>query len=204
MPRSVLTLASLRKRWWIVLLLTLASVGVAALLTAQQKPRFKASASLVVAPNTEIEDATDLIRSLETLERRTIVATFAKIPMAPETRQSAADQLGVAASAFQGYKISASVQPYTNIVRIDVIGPDREQVATFANALAAATQESARSMYRIYSLRLLAGAVPAYRPVYPDPQRNYLVAAILGLALGVVVAFLPDIRAGIGETAPRS
>jgi len=197
LSRSLLISSSLRKRWWIVVLLTLGAVGVSALLTARQTPVFQASASLVVAPNTVIESATDLIRSLETLERRTIVATFAKIPLAPETRQRATRKLELEASDLRGYRISASVQPYTNIILIEVHGPDRDRVATLANAVAEATQETARSMYRIYSLKNLAGAQPAYQPVYPDPERNYLVAAILGFALGLLIVLLPGIRASL-------
>ncbi len=77
-------------------------------------------------------------------------------------------------------------------------------MAEVANAVAEATQDTARSMYRIYSMKPLAGAVAAYRPVYPDPERNYLVAGILGFALGLLVVFVPDIRAGLGRSSTSS
>ena len=189
---------SILRRWWVVLICVAGALLGAGFLTYRQVPVFEASASLVVTPNTEIQEATDLIRSLETLERRTIVATFAKIPLAPETRSAAADLMDVDPRDIRGYRIASSVQPYTNIVLITVSGPDRDRVAEVANAVAEATQESARSMYRIFSMKPLAGAVPAYRPVRPDPVRNYSVAATLGVLLGLICAAWLARRDGSG------
>lgn len=193
------SVGSVAQRWWIALLGVVVALAAAAYFTARQQSLYQASASMVVVPNTEIEEATDLIRSLETLERRTIVATFARIPLAPETRDQAARDLGIDTAILRDYQIASSVQPYTNIVRIDVTGPDRELVARLANAAARATRDAARSMYRIYSMKPLARALPAYRPISPDPLRNYLVAAAIGLVVGVLGAAALTYRVRRGE-----
>jgi capsular polysaccharide biosynthesis protein len=189
-PTSDLYSRAARRGWWLVLLAAGLAVAAAAWATARQQPLYRASTMLAVVPNGEVSGTEDILRSLDTLERRTVVATFAKIPSAAETRGSAARRLGLDGRELRGYDIRASVLPNTNILKIDVEGPHRRRVAAVANAAAAVTQEEAEEMYRIYSMRTLEKAVDARRPVYPTPQRNYVVAAILGLFAGAAAAVL--------------
>lgn len=181
-------LRALRRGSWLVLVVVLVAVAVAWWWTSRQSPTYQASALLVVAPNTEVEDTTDLLRSLETLERRTVVATFARLPASPETAAEVAERLGVEPREIRYYWIGGAVVPNTNIVRIDVYGPDPERAAEVANAAARVVRREARHLYQIYSLREMGRAEPPSRPVRPDARRNVVVAAILGLFLGVLAA----------------
>ena len=83
---------------------------------------------------------------------------------------------------------------------MDATGPDPVRAAEIANAAALVTRDQARRIYRIYSMRDLAQAVPRRGPVFPDPQRNYLVAAIIGLGLGLIAVFAVDWLAHRGWT----
>lgn len=179
--------AALRSRWWLVLLALAAAIGASALATARQRPLYRASTSLVVAPNTSIDAPADILRSLETLERRSIIATFARIPGSREAQQAAAAQVGLA--SLDGWRVEGSVLPNTNILRIDAEGPDAARVAQVANAAAEATRQEARALYRIFTMRVLAEATPPTRPALPDWRRNLLVAAAIGLLLGVLGAY---------------
>jgi len=181
-------LRALRRGVWLVLVVILVTVAVAWLWTSRQSPTYQATTSLVVTPNTEVEDITDLLRSLETLERRTVVATFARLPGSPETADSVAERLGVEPREIRHYWIGGAVVPNTNIVRIDVYGPDPERAAEVANATARVVRREARHLYQIYSMYEMARAEPPSRPVRPDARRNAVVAAILGLFLGVLAA----------------
>ena len=185
-------LQAIKRRWWIAVVMVALSIGAAAFVTARQTPVYRSSAMMVLAPSTLVESNTDLLRSLETLERRTIVATVARIPATPDTRLAVAERLGPDAEDVRRYRITGSVLPYTHVIRVDATGPDPVRAAEIANAAALVTREKARSIYRIYSMRDLAKAVPRRGPVFPDPQRNYLVAAILGLVLGLVTIFSVD------------
>jgi uncharacterized protein involved in exopolysaccharide biosynthesis len=181
-------LRALRRGAWLVLVVILVAVGVAWWLTSRQTPTYQASASLVVTPNTEVRDTTDLLRALETLERRTVVATFARLPSSPETTDAVAERLGIEPREVGYYWIGGAVVPNTNIVRIDVYGPDPERTAEVANATARVVRREARHLYKIYSLREIGRAEPPRRPVRPEPRRNAVVAAILGLFLGILAA----------------
>lgn len=181
-------LRALRRGWWLALLVVFAAVAVAWVLSSRERPLYRASASLVATPSTEIVDPGDALDAIETLERRTIVATFAKIPSAPEVRESAALRMGVEPREIRYYWIGASVLPNTNVIRIDVVGPDPERAAEVADAVAAATRREARSLYGVFTLRRLAGAQPAREPERPDPPRAAAVAGVLGLFLGALAA----------------
>ncbi len=182
------------RQWWIVILVCAVSIAATAFFTAREPQIYQSSATMVVTPNSSIETTSELLRSLDTLERRTVIATFARIPATRESRELAAEKLGLDVGDLRSYRINASVLPYTNIIKIDVEGPDPSRVADVANAAASATGRRARQMYSIYKLQPLAEAAPSRRPMYPDPQRNYVVAAVLGLFLGVGLAFVADQR----------
>lgn len=177
-----------RRGWWIPLVVLAISLATAALFTSRQTPVYRASATSVVAPAAELGEPSEIMRGLETLDRRTVVATFAAIAEARETRGAAAARLGLKPKELSDYRIDASVVPSTNIIRIAVEGPDGEGVRRIANAVARVTEAEAQAMYRIFSMRPLQAAVTAGAPIHPDPVRNHLVAGILGLFLGVVVA----------------
>ncbi len=178
----------LRRGWWIVLVAVLFSVGTAWWITSREEPRFSAEALLVVAPHPNLKDPSDIIRSIETLERRTVLATLAKIPGRAETKELAGSELGWNAAALRGYWIGGSVVPQTNLLRIQVQGPDPEGAARLATAAAHATRHEADRIYRIYYLRLLEEAEVSPRPIRPQPGRNLLVASVLGLFVGIGAA----------------
>jgi capsular polysaccharide biosynthesis protein len=195
-PRVLGELAA--RRWWLLPAAVVVAVAVAAGVTSAQKPLFEATSSLVVTPGSELREPSDVLRSLETLERRTVVATLAKLPTTPETRQAAADRLGLAPADLADYRVGAAVQPYTNIIAVTVLGPDPQRAADLANAVSEVSRHSARPFARIFTLKTLAAAQPAREPVSPDPVRNLLVAAVLGIAIGAAVVW----RAGAAR--PRA
>lgn len=190
--QSIDVSAALRRWWWVIVVLVGVALAVTAVLTARQRPIFESAALLAVAPSSEIRDPSEVVRALDTLERRTVVATFARIPSTPGMRESVAEEMGVAAKELRGYRIRGSVVPNTNILRVDVEGSDPKTAADAANAAAKVTAREARSLYRVFSMRELALAVPARRPSYPDPQRNYLVGGAVGLVLGIAAALVLD------------
>ncbi|HUP50389.1 MAG TPA: Wzz/FepE/Etk N-terminal domain-containing protein [Thermoanaerobaculia bacterium] len=183
---------ALRRWWWVIVLLLAAALAATAFLTARQQPVFASSALLVVAPSSEARDTSDFVRGLDTLERRTVVATFARIASTLEVREAVAKELDASPRMVRGYRVTGSVVPNTNIIRIETEGPDAEMAARIANAAAEITAKEARSLYRVYSMRLLARATPRRRPTYPDPQRNYLAGGTVGLFLGIAAALVLD------------
>jgi capsular polysaccharide biosynthesis protein len=184
---------ALRRRWWMVALAGAVALVAAAVVTAGQRRVYRASATVVVVPTTSVEAVGDVLRTLETLERRTVIATFARVAGSPSVRATVAEKMK-RDDGLRGFRIEGSVVPSTNILRIDVEGATAEEVASVANAAAEATRDEVRSLYRTFTTRTLSEATAPVRPIHPDPRRNYVVAALLGAFVGVVAAL---------ATAPR-
>lgn len=183
---------ALRRYWPLAAAVLAASLLVTAVVTALQTPRYESSAQLVVAPAPSATDTSDIVRALETLERRTVVATFARIPSSEEARRAVNNTLKLSSAEARKFRTRGSVVPNTNIIRIDAEGPDPEVAAAMANAAAELTARQAESLYRVYALRFLAHATPPRSPVHPDRQRNFLVGAALGVFFGVVAALAAE------------
>jgi capsular polysaccharide biosynthesis protein len=179
-------LASMRRWWWLPLATAVLATAAALAVTSRETPRYAATATAVVAPTAEVESS-ELLRSLDTLERRTVVATFARIAGTRESRTASAEHLGLRARDVSGHRISASVVSSTNLIRIRVEGPDPETAAALANAATHVTRLEAERLYRVFTLHPVEAATPPARPIHPDPQRNAGVGMVLGLFLGVLV-----------------
>lgn len=164
------------------------AVGVAWWVGSRQEPQYAAEALVLVAPDRSLENPSDVLRSIETLERRTVLATLAKIPGRAETKEKAGERLEWDASTLRRYWIGGYVVPQTNILRIEVRGPDAEGTAKLANAAAHATRREGDRVYRVYYLRLLEKAEVPRRPIRPQPGQSLVVAGLLGLFLGLGAA----------------
>ena len=191
---------ALRRGWWALVAAPIAAIAAAAWITAGQTPLYRASASLAVGPSEQVTEATDALRSLETLERRTVVATFAEIASSGR----ALDAAGVALAESgldlcQGggvgcYRARGSVVPNTNVVRVEVRGPDPRVAAALADRVSAVTRAEGARFYPVFALRALSDARVPRTPVSPDLRRNLWVAGILGLSLGLVVTLGAEVR----------
>jgi capsular polysaccharide biosynthesis protein len=171
------------RRWWVPVLTLIAGVAAGFWRTSREPRIYRASAMLAVVPSSSIGDA-DVLRSLDSLERRTVLATFARLPATRETRTAVAQRIQRDLSEVARYQLGASVLPNTNIIRIDADGPDPQLAAHMANAAGEVVGAEARSLYRIFTLRPIAAAEASMRPIHPDPRRNSLAAGVFGLFVG--------------------
>lgn len=175
--------------WWSGVLVLVVTLAAAHVMTSRQTPVYRASATVVAQPDPSLTETADLLRSLEALERRTILATFSELAMSERIRGRAADRLGIPVVDLRGYHITSSIVPNTNILRISAEGPDAGGVARLAQAVAEVMGDEAQQLYRPFAVTILSEAVTPRGPKLPDPRRNAVVATVLGLFLGAGSAF---------------
>lgn len=179
-------------RHWKVAALVAAAVTLLAWLAAAVQPkRYRATAIAAVAPLADKLTSTDLIRGVDTLERRVIVSSLAALAAAPVTQRQT--------RATDDYRITALVMPNTNLFRIEVEGPDPKQAAAIANQVPTILGAQAQAMYRLYGVSLVSNASPPSDPSLPRVGRALAAGFVLGAFLGVAVAWLLDRR---GASAP--
>jgi len=180
------------RRWWVFVLIVGLTVGSAACFTARQRSIFQASNLVVVLPSRSLESDEQVIRGLDTLNGRNVVATFAKLASTSSILDLAVRELGVDPGELPSYDILGKVLPNKNMIEVEVRGPDPQLASRLANAVADRTCEAANHLYRIYELEVVERAEPPQNAVYPNPRRNYAVSGILGCFVGVFAAALLD------------
>lgn len=175
-------------RHWPVVILTAAAVMLLAWLFASVQPkRYRVTAVGAVAPMVEGLTTTDVIRGVDSLERRVIISTVAALAAAPATRREALGQL-------HGYSISSSVVPNTNLFNIIVEGGDAKQVAAVANRIPSLVSGQTAAMFKLYRVTLISPATPPDEAILPRVSRAAIAGLLLGLVAGVAIAWLLDQR----------
>ncbi len=183
-------LRALRSWWWAGLAVPVLAVASAMYLTDRQPRVYRADATVAVMPSADIANPAEVMRGLETLERRTVIATLASMAGTRRARNAAAERLGLSHSEVADYRVQASVLPSTNIIRVTVQGGDGERVSALANELVGVLGDQVREMYRVFEMEPLESAQPTRRPFHPDPVRNSTTAAVVGLFLGLLLTLL--------------
>lgn len=156
------------------------------LAAAVQPKRYRAVSIGAVTPVAAGLSNSDVMRSVDTLERRVIVASLAALAAAPVTHQQT--------RASSDYVISAVVMPNTNLFRIEVIGPDAKRAAAIANQVPGILGAQARTMYRLYGVNLVSEAGVPGQPSVPRIGRAVAAGLLVGALLGAIAAWLLDRR----------
>ncbi len=182
----------LRRYWWLILSAFAFGFGATAAFTSLRAPTYRATTTLVVGPNESLKTPREVVDSLNTLDRRSVVATFAKLPSSRTVRERAQGQLQLNEAQLKPYDVRTVVVPDTNVLEVSVEGPNPRMAAALADAVAQQTTQYTREFYDIYGMKVLDSAQEPTERVGPGLSRTLLVGAVLGLLIGVGVASIFD------------
>ncbi len=192
-----LYLRMIQRSWWIVVLTALAAVLVALVASYFATPIYSTSARYLVSPNPTYIGGSDidynLIYSLDALDKRSIITTYAEVLNSPRMYTQTVVALGLQESGLLDYTHTAVVFPDTNVIDLTVTGPDKQLIVALAGKLGQLASAYVESLYPIYTMGLLDPATTPGAPVYPKPLRDAGVALAVGLALGVGLALLREL-----------
>lgn len=187
-----LYLQMLRKGWWIVVLTALVAVNIALAVSYFSEPTYLSSAKFVVSPNPNIVAGDEVVNSLEALDKRSIVATYAEFLNSRRFHRDAFELLSMSERDIEEYVITAVVLPETNILELTVTGPSPELTASLANNIGRLAIDNISRLYRAYDVSVLDPAVTPEIPISPQPLRDTSLALALGLIVGVTLAILNE------------
>lgn len=189
-----LYLQMLRRSWWIVVVTTLATVIAALVVSYLTPPTYQATARFIVSPSPSlITGGSNLLNSLSTLDKRSIITTYAEILNSQRIYNETTTLLQLNSVNLGDYKYRAVALPDANIIEFSVTGPDPQVVYTLANAIGQHAVEYVHSLYQVYDLSILDAATAPTVPISPQPLRSAGVALVVGLALGIVLALLREL-----------
>lgn len=185
----------LQRSWWIILLTALSAI-LSALITAYfTTPIYKATSRYIIAPNpSALGGQSNVIYSLDTLDKRSVITTYAEILSSPRIYNESLVNLGLEdISGIELYSYGAVVLPDTNIIEFSVIGPTPSLVAAITNETGQRAVQYIETVYQVYDMTLLDPASIPTIPVSPQPIRDTGVALVAGIAIGIALALTREV-----------
>ncbi|MEW6716752.1 MAG: diguanylate cyclase [Chloroflexota bacterium] len=182
----------LQRSWWIVLLTALSALAVALALTFVATPIYQATARFVVSPTLSLADERDVVRSLEVLDKRSIVVTYAEVLDSYRIYNVTLAALNLTPEQLEDYIYSTVVLPEANILELSVEGPDPQMAMLLANNIGQQAIDYIRQLYSAYEIDFLDPATMPTVPIRPNPIRDASLAFVLGMVVGAVLAIIRE------------
>ncbi|MGD8199118.1 polysaccharide biosynthesis tyrosine autokinase [Ornithinimicrobium sp. W1679] len=188
----------LQRSWRLVVVVVLAAVVATSLLTALMPREYRAETELFVS-TAGGASVSDLAQGGSFTQQQ--VATYADIVTAPVVLAPVIADVGLDDRPDElARRVTAAVTP--NTVLIDVVVTDRDpaKAAQIANTVAQQFTETLQELERVSTdgdsavkATVVRPATAPEEPASPKPLRNVVLAAALGLLLGVGLALLRDL-----------
>lgn len=185
-------LRAVSRHWWLVVAATVASVGIAGLLTATAVPQYRSSLTLFVsAPGQGVTESYQ--GGLFSQQR---VKSYAALLTGDRLAEAIADnaELGLPASAIR-QKISGRVVADSVLLEVMVTDTDPERARAIARELATNFVDLVETLETppgaetpAATVAVVSGPTLNRDPVSPQPARNLGLGLVLGLLLGMAAA----------------
>lgn len=183
----------IQRGWWMIVISALLAVNFSLMYSYFiARPNYEAVARFIVSPNLQNTDSRDMVNSLEALDKRSIIATYAEVLNSYQITNEALTLLRKNPNDFVDYKTSATLLPDANIIRYSVQGPDPEVAAILANSVGQYAIDYVRKLYVVYNIDFLDKATPPIEPYSPRPFQDAALAMLVGLTIGVALAVFRD------------
>lgn len=181
-----------QRGWRILILFISAALLVSLTWMITTTPLYRASATFLVYPNDTLTSSRDVVSSLDTLDKRTISATYADILASTRVVQDTVERLQIDPAGMEQVRVFSEVEPETNILKLNVEGPDPVLIALLANNIGQNGISFIQSIYQVFDITFLDLAVEPETPFHPRPVMDNLIAALIGLGVGLVFVVLRE------------
>jgi diguanylate cyclase (GGDEF)-like protein len=184
----------LLRGWWIILLAALAALTASLLVSYLAVPQYQATARFIINPSAVLTTSADVVRSLDTLDRPSVAATYVEVMNSKRILSDAltALHLNPADPSLADYTVQAVVLPSSSVLQLSVNGPNPKVVAQLANMIGNQSIGYAKRVNSVYTMEFLDTAVTPIEPLTPQPLRDAGLALALGAVVGVFLAILSE------------
>ena len=182
---------TLKKRMLLIILLTILAVTVSGLVSFLfLTPIYQSSTQILV--NQEKADVT-AFNSQDIQTNLQLINTYNVIIKSPAILSKVIEQLDLETSPTDlNSQITVNNEQDSQVVNISVQDPNPNVAVDIANTTASVFQSEIIKLMKVDNVSVLTPAILAENPspVKPNPILNMAIAAVIGLMLGVGIAFL--------------
>ena len=183
----------IQRGWWLIVISALAAVNFSLIYSYYIAiPQYEAVARFIVSPNFQNIESRDVVSSLEALDKRSIISTYAEVLNSRQITDETLKTLKLNPADFVSYTSSVTVLPDANVIRFSVKGPNAEVAAQLANSIGQHAIDFISRLYIVYKIEFLDKAVSAETPFRPRPAQDAGVALLIGAVIGVALAVFRD------------
>lgn len=194
-------LRTIQRGWWMILISVVVAVNLSLVFSYFiATPLYESTARFIVSPNLNYVADRDLVNSLEALDKRSLITTYAEVINSPQIINGTILLLNGNPDDFLEYKTFVSVLPDTNIISFSVRGPDPQVTTMLANSIGQHAIDFIQGIYIAYDIDFLDKAVPPPEPYYPRPLQDAVFALLIGSVVGVGLAIFRDM---LGSTLEK-
>lgn len=180
------------RRWWILLLCTLAAGSAAYVLTHYYiTPMYSAYTTLYVGKNADQVG----IQTADLYLGATLIQDYREIAKSKLVAYEVIKQLGyekMSAGAMAG-KIKVTQKTDTRVIQISVNDPDPQKAMDITNTVAEVFKSKVVEIMQVENVQIIDKAELPLVPVSPNNKRNVMVGIILGLAVGIGIILLIEL-----------
>ncbi|AIY06302.1 capsular polysaccharide biosynthesis protein [Planococcus sp. PAMC 21323] len=182
---------TLKKRAGLIMLMTIIAITIAGVVSfLVLTPMYQTSTQILV--NQEQSEAAQLTNQNIQTDLQ-LINTYSVIIKSPAILDEVASQLGLDLSADQlNSKITVATAENSQVVDVTVQDEDPALAVDIANTTAKVFETEIQNLMSVDNVSILSRAVLKENPtpVAPNPMLNMAIAAVIGLMLGVGIAFL--------------
>lgn len=179
---------SVLRYWWLILLVTVSAVGGAIGVTATSIPLYQARGTYVIGPSESLEQPDSIVRSFDSLQGQGIVPTLVELLSSKSIAETVGRRMDLDPAQVDKFEVRASVLSSSNTLELTVIGPDAEASARLAAGVGSEASAVFEGLYSVYQIVPLDTPSVPDEPFSPNPVRNVVLGALLGLTVGTGLA----------------
>ncbi|KOF09140.1 capsular biosynthesis protein [Planococcus glaciei] len=184
---------TLKKRLGMIALLTILAITIAGVVSfLVLTPIYESSTQILV--NQEKTDATQAINQNIQADLQ-LINTYSVIIKSPAILDQVQNELNLDMTVEElNQKITVDTAENSQVVNVTVQDEDPAQAVDIANMTASVFETEIKNLMNVDNVSVLSPAVLKDNPspVAPNPILNMAIAAVIGLMLGVGIAFLVE------------
>src|SRR5687767_408869 len=142
----------LARSWYLLVLGGLLGGAAGVWATGAQTKEYRTSTRLEVAPAADLVDPDEVADVLNALRKRAIVTTFAEIVGSDPVLERAGERVGLRSPRAQGYRVVTAAGAESNVIGLDVDGPDAAVVTALTASVADEAASEIERYYWTYSV----------------------------------------------------